>query len=693
MSEVTSVNGKTGAVVLKASDVEAVATSEVGQPSGVASLNGGGVLPEAQLPKSVVSSSAMYANVWNYGPTGQREYALLAGGKAKLGENVATELSAVFSTLAAAQAVYPSATALTQTVDYCAIVAACKALEAAGGTVFIPIGEYIMSGYFTLPYRVSLEGMGGRWSNGENHLERETILRLQAGANSDMLRNSLTGPVYEPKQTPERFLQQSRIAKITFDGNKGGQAGWEAKTSILRLENCWTVDLDEVCIVDGAGHGLYENECNVIRVTKLTSLNSTLSQIYVKKSSDTQMTDLSAGGGHESTLVLDNLEGSQFAGKIYNALPGKTELSEEISSVATTIKVASASTFLTPNAVIEIGTEKVLVKSHNATELLECTRGYEGTTAAIHATKSKVLEITPSKVASAVLLINGTHSCIVAGQWNESHYAVYIENGCTFNYINGTPYEWGFEGLTAFPGIFCDGQNNTFACPLRKPVIGGNKGEIGLEWGTHAAENLFVGTIDPTIAIPEVDNSTARNNTVYNGGANAGSNTQNGVWAIPNAGYAFGTGVASTKTRKAVKFQVNRYRRITKLGIVVTNASTKNDLIDIGITDSTGKRLVHTGMVAGHVNSLGVVKIELPEPIVLKPNVDYYVQLGYEIVEAGTAATLLNVTCSQAAAAAMFGTTSGTLELSQIAAAEIPGKEGITNNDTSTGWAVALLES
>ncbi len=57
MSEVTSVNGKTGAVTLAASDVGAVPTSEVGQPNGVASLNSGGKLPEAQLPSSVVASS------------------------------------------------------------------------------------------------------------------------------------------------------------------------------------------------------------------------------------------------------------------------------------------------------------------------------------------------------------------------------------------------------------------------------------------------------------------------------------------------------------------------------------------------------------------------------------------------------------------------------------------------------------
>jgi hypothetical protein len=57
MSEVTSVNSKTGEVVLKATDVEAVPESEAGQPGGVATLNGSGELPEAQLPSSVVTSS------------------------------------------------------------------------------------------------------------------------------------------------------------------------------------------------------------------------------------------------------------------------------------------------------------------------------------------------------------------------------------------------------------------------------------------------------------------------------------------------------------------------------------------------------------------------------------------------------------------------------------------------------------
>ncbi len=75
MSEVTSVNGHTGAVVLSASDVEAVPTSSEGKPSGVATLDSGGVLHEAQLPSSVASSSSVgirtapysTAQVWSPG--------------------------------------------------------------------------------------------------------------------------------------------------------------------------------------------------------------------------------------------------------------------------------------------------------------------------------------------------------------------------------------------------------------------------------------------------------------------------------------------------------------------------------------------------------------------------------------------------------------------------------------------------
>ncbi len=59
MTEVTSVNGQTGAVVLTAVDVEAVSESEAGQPDGIATLDHDGELTASQLPLSVESSSAL----------------------------------------------------------------------------------------------------------------------------------------------------------------------------------------------------------------------------------------------------------------------------------------------------------------------------------------------------------------------------------------------------------------------------------------------------------------------------------------------------------------------------------------------------------------------------------------------------------------------------------------------------------
>jgi hypothetical protein len=57
MTVVESVNSKSGIVELDAANVAAVPTSELGQPNGVATLNGSGTLTSAQLPSSVVSSS------------------------------------------------------------------------------------------------------------------------------------------------------------------------------------------------------------------------------------------------------------------------------------------------------------------------------------------------------------------------------------------------------------------------------------------------------------------------------------------------------------------------------------------------------------------------------------------------------------------------------------------------------------
>ncbi len=57
MSEVTSVNSKTGEVVLKAADVEAIPTAQAGVASGVATLDSGTKLTGAQIPSSVATKA------------------------------------------------------------------------------------------------------------------------------------------------------------------------------------------------------------------------------------------------------------------------------------------------------------------------------------------------------------------------------------------------------------------------------------------------------------------------------------------------------------------------------------------------------------------------------------------------------------------------------------------------------------
>jgi hypothetical protein len=85
VSEVTSVNGKAGEVVLEAGDVEAVPASEVGQPDGLATLNASSVLPEAQLPSSVVTGSP--------GGTTKKSLALVTNGAGNRSEAVQAKIN------------------------------------------------------------------------------------------------------------------------------------------------------------------------------------------------------------------------------------------------------------------------------------------------------------------------------------------------------------------------------------------------------------------------------------------------------------------------------------------------------------------------------------------------------------------------------------------------------------------------
>ena len=61
---ITSVNGKTGAVILTPTDVEAVPAASVGVASGVAGLDAGAKVPTQQLPDSV-QGAMKFQGTWN----------------------------------------------------------------------------------------------------------------------------------------------------------------------------------------------------------------------------------------------------------------------------------------------------------------------------------------------------------------------------------------------------------------------------------------------------------------------------------------------------------------------------------------------------------------------------------------------------------------------------------------------------
>ena len=70
-------------------------------------------------------------------------------------------LSEIYSTLSAAQTVYPFVTSLTQTQDYAAIQAAINAAKVIDASVFLPCGKYVVNTGLEADYALSMYGEGG----------------------------------------------------------------------------------------------------------------------------------------------------------------------------------------------------------------------------------------------------------------------------------------------------------------------------------------------------------------------------------------------------------------------------------------------------------------------------------------------------------------------------------------------------
>jgi hypothetical protein len=209
MSEVTSVNGMTGTVVLTAADVEAVPTSAEGQPSGVATLNGSGVLEEAQLPSSVASGSVVGAGynglVWNgtswekahtlTAPAGMAAQDLLIGGSSTAVSRVAIGVKGeqavvrhdgtigYVTVLPNAQAWGANPNAVSEaeiTANTEALQNFCNFLVEKHCYGELPRGVYKINKEltFALTYGFGLIG-GGRWATKlEQHAENTPILNI-----------------------------------------------------------------------------------------------------------------------------------------------------------------------------------------------------------------------------------------------------------------------------------------------------------------------------------------------------------------------------------------------------------------------------------------------------------------------------------------------------------------------------------
>ena len=129
-----------------------VLTGSVGDDAQAISAGTGQKLTLTGGSPAASLAASVFQNILTFGPGGVNapdgSYTLLNSTTKKIGDGSGTLLSAVYSTLAAAQAVYSFATALTQTVDFCAFQGALNALSAltnpTSATLYLPRGNYQM---------------------------------------------------------------------------------------------------------------------------------------------------------------------------------------------------------------------------------------------------------------------------------------------------------------------------------------------------------------------------------------------------------------------------------------------------------------------------------------------------------------------------------------------------------------------
>lgn len=138
-----------------------------------------------------------------------------------VGDGASRPLSGYFASLAAAQVVYPAATALTQEIDWAAWQKALNALT-AGGTCFGPRGTYLINSTLNVPNGVLVIGEGIKGTN----LAWTTDLGLGAYAITTNNAGQALAPHFEniallgPRNT---FVPTPGVRSCNMDGMKATQ--------------------------------------------------------------------------------------------------------------------------------------------------------------------------------------------------------------------------------------------------------------------------------------------------------------------------------------------------------------------------------------------------------------------------------------------------------------------------------------